>query len=157
MKIFIPSYIFLTSITALGTSTRAHQIAHLKYTPELIFEFVLDQKKQTLNQQIPFPQIYFKHKTVLKQFQDAIEKQWGLRPLEITNAYAVENNEIYLMDDADYYLKTERCMDDSLAHELVHFVQAKYQKFDLNDESLEWDAVGIQTAFREKFCPAPSK
>ncbi len=44
-------------------------------------------------------------------------------------------------------------MDDSLAHELVHYVQVKYQKFDLNDESLEWDAVDIQTAFREKFCP----
>lgn len=125
----------------------------LKYSVEVIFDFVLSQKKQTLNPDIEFPKIYFKSKTPLKQFQDAIEKQWNQRPNEITNAYAFDNNEIYLMDDSDYYIKTERCMDDSLAHELVHYVQAKYQKFDMNDESLEWDAVDIQTAFRDQFCP----
>ena len=43
-------------------------------------------------------------------------------------------------------------VDDSVAHELTHFVQAKYQNFDLNDESLEWDAIDVQNWFRENFC-----
>ncbi len=126
--------------------------AQLKYTVEQIFDFVLSEKNKTQDQKIPFPKIFFKSKTPLKQFQDAIEKQWGQRPKEITNAFADNNNEIYMMDDADYYIKTERCMDDSLAHELVHYIQSKYQHFDLNDESLEWDAVDIQTRFREEYC-----
>lgn len=127
--------------------------AELKHTPERILEFVLAQKNKPLNPQIAIPKIYVASKTSLKQFQDAIEKQWGFRPDLITNAFVVEKNEIYLLDDAEYYQKAGRCMDDSLAHELVHYVQTKYQNYDLNDESLEWEAVDIQTRFREAFCP----
>ena len=126
--------------------------ALLKYNPAKIFEFVLMAKNQKINATILFPKIFFKSKTPLKQFQDAVEPQWHLRPTEFTNVYIVANNEIYIMDDADYYIKTGRCMDDSLAHELTHYVQDKYQHFDLNDESLEWDAVDVQTQFREAFC-----
>jgi hypothetical protein len=139
----------------ISVTAQAAKPAQLKYTVAQIFDFVLSAKNKTLDVSIPFPKIYFKSNTPLKQFQDAIEKQWGQRPTEITNAFAVDNNEIYMMDDQAYYTKTGRCMDDSLAHELTHFIQSKYQKFDLNDESLEWDAVGIQTDFREKFCPQP--
>lgn len=141
------------SFTALAQTPKAVVTATLKYTPEVIFDFVLVQKKLSLNPNIQFPKIYFKSNTPLKQFQDAIEKQWNLRPDQITNAYAFENNEIYLMDDLDYYMKTKRCMDDSLAHEFVHFIQSKYQRYDMNDESLEWEAIDIQTAFRDSFCP----
>lgn len=130
----------------------AKKTAVLKYTEDFILEKVLEYKHLNKNSEIKNPPIYLKSKTPLKQFQDAIEPQWGQRPTEFTNAYAVQRNEIYLMDDADYYKKTGRCIDDSLAHELTHFVQVKYQNFDINDESLEWDAVDIQTWFRENFC-----
>ena len=152
MKI-IYSVILLSAIAVFAKQPKKLPPAVLKYTISDVFQFVLTAKKQQLNQNIPFPQIYYKSKTPLKQFQDAIEKQWGQRPNEITNAFADSNNEIYLLDDADYYIKSERCMDDSLAHELTHYIQSKYQKFDMNDESLEWDAVDIQTQFREKYCP----
>jgi hypothetical protein len=145
--------LFIFSLAALAQKPVPAKPAQLKYTPAQIFDFVLAAKNKTLDPSIQFPKIYFKSKTPLKQFQDAIEKQWGQRPAEITNAFANDNNEIYLMDDQDYYIKFGRCMDDSLAHELTHYVQSKYQKFDLNDESLEWDAVDVQTQFREKFCP----
>lgn len=98
------------------------------------------------------PAIYYKSQTPLKQFQDAIQKQWGMRPDVFTNAFAVANNEIYILDDAGYYEEHKRCMDDSLVHELVHYVQVKYLNWDINDESLEWDAIEIQTEFREEFC-----
>lgn len=75
-----------------------------------------------------------------------------MRPDRITNAFALKKNEIYIFDDADYYLRTNRCMDDSLAHEMVHYLQARYQGWDLDDDSLEWEAIDIQTAFREAYC-----
>ena len=127
--------------------------AKLKYQVDFLFSKVLEKKHQTINPNIPFPKIFYSSKTPLKQFQDAIEGQWGIRPKFITNAFAVVNNEIYIMDDKDYYENLKRCMDDSLVHELVHYVQVKYLNWDLNDESLEWDAIDIQTAFREEFCP----
>lgn len=122
-----------------------------KYSFDFVLEKVLEYKKLERKSSIINPKIYYKSQIKLKQFQDAIEKQWGQRPKEITNAYAIDNNEIYLLDDAEYYQRTNRCLDDSLAHEIVHFVQVKYQNFDINDESLEWDAVDIQTWFRENF------
>lgn len=126
--------------------------ATLKYPVDFLFQKVLEKKRLPKNDLIAFPKIYYSSKTPLKQFQDAIESQWGMRPDLITNAFAVKNNEIYILDEADYYESKGRCMDDSLVHELVHYVQVKYQNWDLNDESLEWDAVEIQTLFREEFC-----
>ncbi|MBC7714460.1 MAG: hypothetical protein H7177_14035 [Rhizobacter sp.] len=126
--------------------------ATLKYPVDFLFSKVLEKKHQTKNNSIPMPKIFFESKTPLKQFQDAIEKQWGMRPDVFTNAYALENNEIYILDDSSYYEEQKRCMDDSLVHELVHYVQVKYLNWDINDESLEWDAIEIQTEFRNEFC-----
>lgn len=142
----------LNAQAELPVNDQLKKPAKLKYSLEFIFEKVLHLKKQTLNLNIPTPKFYFESQTPLSQFQDAIEKQWGFRPDQFTNAYAVASNEIYISDDADYYRSTKRCMDDSVAHELTHFIQVKYQNWDLADESLEWDAVEIQTLFRDEFC-----
>jgi hypothetical protein len=117
-----------------------------------IFDKALELKNQKNRPEIPFPNIYFESSTPIKQFQDAIEKQWGQRPRAFTNAYAIESNAIYIMDDADYYKKHQRCIDDSLVHELVHYIQVKYQNWDINDESLEWQAIDLQTNFRNLYC-----
>ncbi len=147
MKIFITLFLITISNLALANKT-----VKLKYDLRFTLEKVLEYKKLKFNPDIHLPPLFLKSKTPLKQFQDAIESQWGTRPNQFTNAYSVLNNEIYLLDDADYYRKTGRCIDDSLAHELTHYVQVKYQNFDINDESLEWDAIDIQTWFREHFC-----
>ena len=110
-------------------------------------------KKLTKRDDVEVPKFYFKSSTPLKQFQDAIEKQWGFRPDVFTNAFAVDNNEVYILDDAEYYRRNKRCMDDSVVHELVHYIQVKYQNWDLSDESLEWDAIDKQTEFRNIYCP----
>lgn len=130
----------------------ASEPAQLKYSIDFILQQVLIRKNKSFDANIPVPQFYYQSSTSLAQFQDAIEKQWGFRPDVFTNAFADANNEIYILDDADYYKKTERCMDDSVAHELTHYVQSKYQHFDLNDESLEMDAIDVQTWFRDNFC-----
>jgi hypothetical protein len=152
-KTFLLSlFIFAHSSLFASISTMTTKTVKLQHELNFILDKVLSYKHLEVNASIINPKIYLKSKTPLKQFQDAIESQWGQRPKEFTNAYAVKNNEIYLLDDADYYKKTERYIDDSLAHELTHFVQVKYQNFDINDESLEWDAVDIQTWFRDNFC-----
>ncbi len=126
--------------------------AELKYSLDFILQQVLIKKNIPFRADLEIPKLFVESKTPLKQFQDAVEQQWGFRPDIITNAYVVQSNEIYLLDEAAYYDQTKRCIDDSLAHELTHYVQVKYKKYDLNDESLEWDAVEIQTWFRETFC-----
>lgn len=149
MKTPILSFIFLTTITSTAF---AKAPAKLKYSEDFIFAKVLEKKHLDKREDIASPKFYYQSKTPLKQFQDALEKQWGFRPEKFTNAFAVDRNEVYIMDEADYYRKQGRCMDDSVAHELTHYLQVKYQNWDLSDESLEWEAVEVQTAFREEFC-----
>ncbi len=134
------------------TSMASPEPAKLRYGVDFILEKVLEKKRLALRPEIPFPTFHYESSTPLKQFQDAIEPQWGFRPERITNAFAHALNEIYILDEAAYYERTNRCMDDSVAHELVHYLQDKYQGYDLNDESLEWEAVEVQTAFREEYC-----
>ncbi len=126
--------------------------AKLIYDSDFILQQVLISKKIEFRADLAMPKIFYASSTKLQQFQDAIEPQWGFRPDVFTNAYIVKKNEIYILDDEAYYEKTKRCMDDSLAHELTHYVQVQYQKFDLDDESLEWNAIDVQTWFREKYC-----
>ncbi len=151
MKIFI-LFVFTFVINPNSWAKKPTKVAVLKYSPDYIFQKILEYKNKEINSSIPMPQIFMESKTPLEQFQDAIEAQWGQRPKIFTNAYSVKNNEIYLLDDAEYYHRTKRCMDDSLAHEFVHYVQSKYQKYDLNDDFLEMEAIEHQTKFREEFC-----
>jgi len=39
------------------------------------------------------------------------------------NVYVMARNEIYLMDDAGYYRRIRRTLDESLAHEFAHYLQ----------------------------------
>ncbi len=150
MKKIILSIILCLFFTV--TSEAKFTPAKLKYSLDFLVEKTLESKKQNRRSEIPLPTFHFESQTPLKQFQDAIEKQWGFRPDVFTNAFAIDNNQIYIMDDEAYYRRNKRCMDDSVVHELVHYIQVKYQGWDLEDESLEWDAIEHQTAFRHEFC-----
>ncbi|MFZ3230618.1 MAG: hypothetical protein WA160_10475 [Pseudobdellovibrio sp.] len=124
----------------------------LQFSVQFILEQVLSKKNMAFKPDVKTPAIYMSSVVPLRQFQDAIEPQWGLRPDSIINAFIILKNEIYLLDEAAYYKKNNRCIDDSLAHELTHYIQSQYQGFDLNDDSLEADAIEIQTWFRETYC-----
>jgi hypothetical protein len=125
------------------------QPAKLRFDPRFILEAVAQRMKVTLRPDVPLPAIFVESATPLRQFQDAMEGQWQFRPPVVTNAYTFVRNEIYLVDDADFYVRFERTLDDSLAHELVHYIQAKYLREDLTTEGCEIQAVEIQRWFRE--------
>ncbi|MBC7742278.1 MAG: hypothetical protein H7061_08775 [Bdellovibrionaceae bacterium] len=161
MKVQIVLLIFslftMNGVAATKKVKPAPAPAVLQFTPEAILAEVLKKKNLELRPQLPLPKLNLQSQTSLKKFQDDIEPQWNMRPDVFTNAYAFKTNQIFLMDQAAYYKKTNRCIDDSLAHELMHYVQVMYQNADLADESLESEAVDIQTWFRETHCKLPPK
>ncbi len=124
-----------------------------KYSLDFLVEYVLTSKGYSVNPAIAMPTLHYESKTKLKDFQDAIESQWGFRPDVFSNAFSIKNNQIFVTDDAAYYIKHGRCIDDSVVHEIVHYYQTKYRQWDIHDDSLEWDAIDVQTEFRQKFCP----
>lgn len=141
----------LVLFTLAGSLSFA-QIARPKDATKVIMERILTYKNLIFDPLKPIPEIRYSSETELIDFQNDIEPQWGFKPNVITNAFIWKQNRIYLLDDSKYYESTSRCIDDSLAHELTHFIQYAYRGWDLNDESLEWDAVDTQTWYRENYC-----
>lgn len=138
----------------LTLQAKAYEVAELKYSKTFIFSEVLRLMDIKPNLQIERPQIILQQNATLKEFQQDVIPQWGFPPDSITNVYIFLKNKIYLMDEKSYYQSMQRCIDDSLAHEYVHFVQVKYQNIPLEyfDDSMEFQAVDIQTKFRELNC-----
>ncbi len=125
----------------------ARRTRHVTARPLRLLQQVARQMNVTLRPDVPLPKIFLESNTPLRQFQQAIAPQWKFRPHVFANAYAVERNEIYLSDDPRYYKKRNRTLDDSLAHEFVHYIQLRYRNDDLADESCEMEAIAQQLAF----------
>ena len=128
------------------------QPVKLQLEPAFILKAVARRLDVDLRPQIPFPGIRLESVTSLERFQDATERQWGFRPERFVNAFVAESNEIYLIDDPAYYAASGRTLDESLAHELVHYVQARYGRANIYDWA-ECEAVAIQRWFRETYLP----
>lgn len=132
----------------------SYQAAKLRFPVECILKAVAKNKNVILRSDTPMPKIYMGSEVTLEQFQNAVELQWNLRPNGFLNVYIINNNEIYMMDEASYYSRLKRFLDDSMAHELTHYIQVMYQGFDLargEDDSLENDAISTQNWFRQTF------
>ena len=130
--------------------------ARLRYKPECVLQAVAERKGRALDPAKPLPRIRFESQTPLKDFQDAVETQWGSRPEVFTNAYSLKTGEIFLIDEAAYYRRLKRHIDDSLAHEYAHYLQVVYDGADLMNDpwgSYEADAIDLQTWFRTDFYP----
>jgi len=99
---------------------------------------------------IPRPRVFLSNEITLAEFQDALEPQWGFRPDAISNAYVARGNVIFLRAARNAY-PSGRSVFDSLAHELVHYVQVRVLGLRLEDatDEDEYEAVQIQTLFRE--------
>jgi len=123
----------------------------LRFDTRFVLELVAERMQVKLRPDVPLPAIFVESTVPLRQYQDAMEVQWRFRPPLVSNAYAIERNEIYLSDDASFYRRLKRTIDDSLAHELVHYVQAKYFNEDLSTDSCEMQAAEIQRWFREAY------
>lgn len=129
----------------------ASDVVELKYPLACTLEVIAEHMGIALGSE-PLPEIRVASQTTLSEFQDDVEPQWGIRPEVVVNVYVVSANRIYLLDDASYYGKYGRTIDDSLAHELVHYLQVRYQKMDrLDGEAAEYTAVMEQNWFRENY------
>jgi hypothetical protein len=141
--------IFLVTSRADARDGAAQAREILREDVRTILAFVAAAMNVQVDPAEPLPLVHLASTTTLARFREAIAPQWGFRPHVIVNAYAEATNEIYLDDAPPYYRRTHRTLDDSLAHELVHYLQVRYRRLDLTDESCEVEAVTIQTAYRE--------
>jgi hypothetical protein len=127
------------------------RVAALQHDPPFILEAVAGRMGITLLPEVPAPAIRLESRTPLQRLQAAAERQWGFRPDVFVTTYASASNEIYLIDDAVLYAEHGGTADDSLAHELVHYLQATYLKDRFTTDWSESDAVAIQTWFRREY------
>jgi hypothetical protein len=125
--------------------------AKLRFDTRFVLELVARRMEVKLRPDVPLPAIFVESTVPLRQYQDAMEVQWRFRPPLVSNAYAIERNEIYLSDDPSFYRRLKRTIDDSLAHELVHYIQAQYFNEDLSTDGCEVQAVEVQRWFRDEY------
>lgn len=120
---------------------------------DCVMKLVAAKKNITLIETVPAPEIKPEGLHSLADFQDAAESFWGFRPEAYLNMYNPLKNEIFIMTGREYYDKYERSVFDSLAHEITHYLQHRYQNADFTsgDDSLEWDAIETQSWFRETY------
>jgi len=137
--------------TAAKKAAKKIGVARPRYSAECILAAVAWKKKINLRGDVPLPSVRYGSETPAEEFNDAVEPQWGMRPDIVLNVYVFRLNRIYLLDDAAYYMKMGRFVDDSLAHELTHYLQVKYQGITEMDDSDEFEAVAVQTWFRETY------
>lgn len=123
--------------------------AKLRFDPQFVLEQVARRMGVALRPEVPVPAVLVESATPLQRFGDAVEAQWGFRPHAFGNAYSLARNEIYLIDDPMYYARLGRTLDESLAHELAHYLQVKYLRADLVSPLWEQDAIAVQAWFAE--------
>lgn len=144
----------LLGILLLGApAASAAQAARLSLEPSCVLSAVAFAMNVGVRTDIPLPRIRYQSETPLKDFQDAIEPQWGFRPDVVTNAYVPDARTIFLLDEADYYAKYGASIDDSLAHELIHYIQIRYKGLTMK-EFTEWEeaeARQYQIWFRDHY------
>jgi hypothetical protein len=127
------------------------RVAALQHDPQFILETVARRMSITLRPDLPPPAIRLESRTPLERLQAAAARQWGFRPHVFTTTYASAGNEIFLIDDPVLYARYGGTPDDSLAHELVHYLQARYRRDDFSSDWSESEAVAIQTWFRRQY------
>jgi hypothetical protein len=123
----------------------------LRFDPQFILEAVARRMNVTLRSDVPRPAVFLESATPLRQFQKAMEGQWPFAPTLIANSYSIATNEIYLSDEPSFYRRLKRTLDDSLAHEFVHYIQSKYFREDLTTDGCEIQATEVQRWFRDEY------
>lgn len=127
------------------------RVATLQHDPQFILEAVAERMRVRLRPDIAPPVILLESRTPLQRLQVAVEKQWGFWPPVFVTMYARASNEVYLIDEAALYERYATTPDDSLAHELVHYIQANYREDRFDTDWSESEAVTVQIWFREEF------
>jgi hypothetical protein len=145
--------VFLALWTAAEAAKPPIRRMPLRHDPACVLAAVAWAMNVPLDPAKPKPAIRLETQTPLKEFQDAVEPQWGSRPDVFTNAYSPTADKIFLIEDAGYYERMHRDIADSLAHEYVHYIQVKYRGIGTGDfgDAEESEAVSWQTWFRDNY------
>jgi len=138
---------------AQGHTEWGPRLLTLSHSPREILEAVARLLRVDLRPEVPLPSIRLESRTPLIHFQKAVEATWQARPPVFSNAYAASTNEIFLADVAARRSTRGASLDEMLAHELVHYIQARYWRADLNADEAEFQAHQVQVWFREMYLP----
>ena len=121
-------------------------IKNFRQYSEDILKIVINKKGLKINEKIPQPKIITEDEITLKEFNENL----GYSP-DFFNGifpyYVQKHNKIIVLNNSKL---------DTLAHEFVHYFQAKYQKINIEEiydpgNSLESEAVTVQKWFKEKY------
>lgn len=158
----------LAALLSVPAAADDVQPARLRYEPRCILEAVARDISHNIGRHrgpaveaallgaarvASVPRVRLQSETPLVEFLAAVAPQApGVD--RFSNFYIVAANEIFLLDDAAFYAKFGRSVDDSLAHEYVHYLQVLYLGYslaDLDADSTEYMAVEYQTRFRDRY------
>jgi len=129
----------------------------LHHNPDFVLRAVAARMGVELLPEIPLPAVLLESSTAPERWRAATEQHWGMRSPVFTSFYAADQNEIYLIDDTVSHERRGSSLDDVLAHELVHYLQARYRRGALHTDWAELEAVQIQRWFRAEFMQANSR
>ena len=141
---------------AQGRAELGPRLLTLSHSPREILEAVARLLHVDLRPEVPLPSIRLESRTPLPHFQNAVESSWQARPPVFSNAYAASTNEIFLADVAARRSTQGASLDEMLAHEMAHYIQARYWRADLNADGAEFQARQVQLWFREMYLPTAS-
>jgi hypothetical protein len=118
-----------------------------------VFQLVSNLMQIELNEAHVLPEVQPEGLATLSELQAVTQRLWGFAVPKFINLYDPQENRIYLFRDLDFYERFGRSIYDSLAHEFVHFVQAKVRQTPLLQfgEAEENEAIHIQNQFRQRY------
>ena len=143
----------LLAVALASPGSAAMRRMPLRHDPACVLSAVAFAMNVRLDPAVAPPALRLETQTPVREFADAMEPQWGMRPDRFTNAYAPGAGKIFLIEDASYYEKFGRDIADSLAHEYAHFIQVRYKGLDVANfgDNEESEAVSVQTWFRDNY------
>ncbi len=145
--------VFLLTVI-LGSFSQAGDLkSELIKAQECVIHFVALKMNVVLIDGYELPTIHLESEIKIEEYQTWAEPVWHIKPEVVVNSFFGYPNKLVLFDDMNYYIRHKRFIFDSLVHELVHFVQEKYQGITAEEmhDAEEIQAIGIQTEFREEY------
>lgn len=159
LAVAVVALFLLTGATLENPSNAesAAGVAKLRHDPQFVLRAVAWHMGIRLSPEVPAPAILLESRTPLSRWRAAAERQWRLRPSAFVSAFVVEENTIYLIDDLASHEQRRSTIDDVLAHELAHYLQARYRKDGFDSDWSEFEAVAVQRWFRARFVEAAGR
>ncbi len=140
-------------ILLLVPSAYAAEPMRSRYSAECILKAIAAYMRSEVK--VAIPKIIYQSETTVEEFQKLGRANFmgGSPPDTVLTMYAYEPNIIFLRDGPENY-RDGKYIEDSLAHELAHFIQVRIRGESADNDPmdlLEGEAVGVQFWFRENY------